>query len=129
MRLRGRALAAVVATWAAMPTPAGAQLLGTCEVTGYGVDSEREGAPTNMRATRNQPCWFDMRFGAEGLMLTTAPGNGRVEVQGARVTYTPARNFSGEDQFVLQSRGPLSTTTGRRRPNMQFRVHVIVSRS
>ena len=128
MRWRGRAVLIVLAAWAgAAPLrPVEAQF-GTCEVRGFGIDQDREG-PTNMRTTRNSPCWFDMRFGAEGLILTTAPEHGRVEVQGARVTYTPTPQYLGADRFVLQSRGGMSIATGRRRPNLQFLVAVLVTR-
>jgi hypothetical protein len=117
-------LAAIAA--AAPAAPVAAQF-GICEVTGYGVDSDRTGEPTNMRTKRNLPCWFNLRFGADSLMLTTPPGNGRVEVQGARVTYTPAPNYLGADHFVLQSRGPMMST-GQRRPGLQFSVAVLVTR-
>lgn len=121
------AMVVLLAGTAALPgAPAEAQL-GRCSVRGYGVDEDREGA-TNLRTTRNSPCWFDLRFGAAGLMLSTPPGNGRVDVQGARVTYTPAPGFLGQDHFVLQSRGPLSAATGRRRPALQFNVSVLVTR-
>ncbi len=126
MGWRGCALALTLAAFAGLQ-PAGAQLGDGCDVRGYGVDSEREGEPTNMRTRRNQPCWFNLRFGAESLMLTTAPGHGRVEVQGARITYTPVPNYLGPDRFVLQSRGAMSST-GRRRPTMQFVVSVLVTR-
>ena len=128
MGWRARVVMIVLGAWAgAVPLhPVEAQF-GTCEVRGFGVDSDREG-PTNMRTSRNSPCWFDMRFGAEGLILATMPEHGRVEVQGARVTYTPAPQYLGEDRFVLQSRGGVSTVTGRRRPNLQFLVAVLVTR-
>jgi hypothetical protein len=122
-----RALVVVLAAFAAVPSQPVEAQFGTCEVRGYGVDENREGMPTNMRTSRNSPCWFDLRFGAEGLLLTTRPEHGRVEVQGSRITYTPAPRYLGEDRFVLQSRGPMSTTTGRRRPNMQFTVSVLVT--
>ena len=125
---RSGALMAMVAISAAAPHPLDAQLLGVCEVTGYGIDNERQGAPTNMQVSRNQPCWFNLRFGADGLILSTPPAHGRVEVQGTRITYLPTRNYVGEDQFTLQSRGSMSTAAGRRRPNMQFQVHVLVIR-
>jgi hypothetical protein len=129
MGWRSLPLAAIVAA-AAVPLPVQpvTAQVGTCEVRGYGVDEDREGMPTNMRLSRNAPCWFDLRFGASGLQLTTAPEHGRVEVQGTRVTYTPAHQYVGEDRFVLQSRAPLSTTTGHRRPSIQFQVSVLVTR-
>jgi hypothetical protein len=124
----GTFAAAFAAAALALPLMRAGAQVGTCEVRGYGVDDDRQGAPTNMRVSRNAPCWFDLRFGADGLILSTEPEHGRVELEGTRVTYTPVHQFVGEDHFVLQSRGAMSTTTGRRRPNMMFSVAVLVTR-
>ena len=126
--LAGALVAALGVAAVVLPLVRAAAQVGTCEVRGYGVDDDRQGMPTNMRVSRNAPCWFDLRFGAQGLILSTEPEHGRVEVEGTRVTYTPVHQFVGEDRFVLLSRGPMSTTTGRRRPNMTFNVAVLVTR-
>jgi hypothetical protein len=60
-------------------------------------------AATNMNVARNGRCNYTS--GMADLRLDTPPRNGRVEINGSGVTYTPNPNFSGSDSYVFSGSG------------------------